>query len=318
MNNNISYFLSCLLLISFQCTLLAAEPWKFSEKIKNGDIFENIMLAGAVKIPPGNDPDKMAREMSGIAWDNDEQILYGISDDGYIVHMQLKITENNILEDVEIISTHRLKDITGKEKNEADSDAEGITLDRADNNIKGDTEIVLVLDNPARAERYSITGVFIDSVPLHNNLSRLSENPAFQINAIAGNNETGYMFLTKERVDYKDHQLYIGTESEKPVTLNSNASINIVGADYIVDNGLFILDRNYKSMWQPVIYCVRRIINYSRINTIACFNSQDGWNLDNFEAIAHYRDNYFLMMSDDEESFFQKTLLVMFKIIKSE
>jgi len=50
------------------------------------------------------------------------------------------------------------------------------------------------------------------------------------------------------------------------------------------------------------------------IKDIACFSSADGWNLDNFETITHYKDKYFLIMSDDEESFFQKTLVVMFKV----
>ena len=315
MNKPVSFLFIFLVCFSFAGTVFPAEPWQFSEKIKNGETFENIMLAGAVKINPGNDANKKAREMSGIAWDNDEQILYGISDDGYIVHMRLKLSAKNFLEDVEIIATYRLKDENGKEKKEQETDAEGITLDNADNNIKGDTAIVLVLDNPARAEQYSTTGMFTGPVTLHDNLVKLSEDPAFQINAVAGNNETGYMFLTKERQGYKDHLLYIGTESEHPVALNNNASINIVGADHVTNKGLYILDREYKSMLQPVIYCVRKITDFKRVENIACFNTRDGWNLDNFEAIAHYRDNYFLLMSDDEENFFQKTLLVMFKIL---
>jgi len=303
-----------LLILIFSNPAYSAETWQFSEKINDGDTHENITLSGAVKIIPSNDENKKAREISGIAWDKDEQILYGISDDGYIVHMKLIVSENNILKDIEILTTYKLKDESGKDRDESNADAEGITLDNADNNIKGDTILNLVLDKPARAERFSNTGDFIGSLNLHFRLNELSSNQTFEINAVAGNAESGYMFLTKERVADKNHLIFIDSDEEHEIALDNNASINIVGADYIEDGGLYILDRAYTSILQPVNYCIRNINSNMHIKDIACFSSADGWNLDNFETITHYKDKYFLIMSDDEESFFQKTLVVMFKV----
>jgi len=308
------FILNSLIILIFSTSAYSAETWQLSEKIKDGDAYENIILSGAVKINPSNDENQKAREMSGIAWDNDEQILYGISDDGYIVHMKLSISENNILKDIEILATYKLKDESGNDRKEPDADAEGITLDNANNNIKGDTILNLVLDKPARAERFSNTGKYIESLELPGRLKELSLNQAFEINAVAGNSESGYIFLTKERVADKSHLLFMNADEEHEITLDNNASINIVGADYLEDDGLYILDRNYISIWQPVIYCIRHIDKNRRIKDIACFNRKDGWELDNFETITHYKDKYFFIMSDDEENFFQKTLLVMFKI----
>jgi len=129
-----------LLILIFSNPAYSAETWQFSEKINDGDTHENITLSGAVKIIPSNDENKKAREISGIAWDKDEQILYGISDDGYIVHMKLIVSENNILKDIEVLTTYKLKDESGKDKEESNADAEGITLDNADNNIIGATK----------------------------------------------------------------------------------------------------------------------------------------------------------------------------------
>ena len=308
------FILNSLIILIFSTSAYSAETWQLSEKIKDGDAYENIILSGAVKINPSNDENQKAREMSGIAWDNDEQILYGISDDGYIVHMKLSISENNILKDIEILATYKLKDESGNNRKEPDADAEGITLDNAKNNIKGDTILNLVLDKPARAERFSNTGDFIGSLNLHFRLNELSSNQTFEINAVAGNAESGYMFLTKERVADKNHLIFIDSDEEHEIALDNNASINIVGADYIEDGGLYILDRAYTSILQPVNYCIRNINSNMHIKDIACFSSADGWNLDNFETITHYKDKYFLIMSDDEESFFQKTLVVMFKV----
>jgi hypothetical protein len=303
-----------LIILIFSWPVYSAETWQLSEKIKDGDAYQNIILSGAVKIKPSSDENKKAREMSGIAWDNDEEILYGISDDGYIVHMELSISEDNILKDIEILTTYRLKDESGNDRKELDADAEGITLDNANNKIKGDTILNLVLDKPARAERFSNTGNFIGSLELPAKLNELSLNQSFEINAVAGNSDSGYIFLTKERVADKNHLVFMNSDEGHEIALDNNESINIVGADYLEDDGLYILDRNYISIWQPIIYCIRYINKNMNIKDIACFNRKDGWNLDNFETITHYKDKYFLIMSDDGESFFQKTLLVMIKI----
>ena len=309
-NNKISW----LVLLLFITSVNSAEPWNFSEKIKNGETFENIMLAGAVRIKPATDKNKIAREISGIAWDEDEQILYGISDDGYIVHMRLQIN-NNILQDIVVLSTHYLKDSNGQIRDAMHADAEGITLDNAENNIKGDTIINAVLDKPMRAERFSNTGEYIGTLDLPKALSDTNLAHPIEVNAIAGNMESGYYFLSKERVAYKNHLLFSGSTEPNEVPLKNNTSINIVGADYIKNDGVYFLDRNYKSMLYPIIYCIRRIDDKMVVSDIACFNSKEGWQLDNFEGITHYRDKYFLIMSDDEESLFQKTLIVMFKIL---
>jgi len=43
-------------------------------------------------------------------------------------------------------------------------------------------------------------------------------------------------------------------------------------------------------------------------------DSDKGWKIDNFEGLTKVGKNKFLMVSDDNDSFFQKTLLVLFEI----
>jgi hypothetical protein len=47
---------------------------------------------------------------------------------------------------------------------------------------------------------------------------------------------------------------------------------------------------------------------------LAAFDSYKGWHIDNFEGLTKVGKNRFLMISDDNDSFFQKTLLVLFEI----
>ena len=48
---------------------------------------------------------------------------------------------------------------------------------------------------------------------------------------------------------------------------------------------------------------------------LARLDSSDGWHLDNFEGLTKVGKNRYLMISDDNGSFLQKTLLVLFEIV---
>lgn len=51
-----------------------------------------------------------------------------------------------------------------------------------------------------------------------------------------------------------------------------------------------------------------------RTETLFSAESRDGWKLDNFEGLTHLHNDLWLMISDDNGNFFQKTLLVLFRL----
>lgn len=83
-------------------------------------------------------------ELSGLAWDADEQLLYAVSDQGYVFHFRLKLAGDAIAA-VEPVYAAALTDpkagATGKDFN-----AEGLTAVNADNGKIGDTELVVSLE----------------------------------------------------------------------------------------------------------------------------------------------------------------------------
>ena len=48
------------------------------------------------------------------------------------------------------------------------------------------------------------------------------------------------------------------------------------------------------------------------------FSSTDGWKIDNFESVTHHRNDRYFVISDDNESVFQKTLLVYLQVNPEE
>ena len=64
-----------------------------------------------------------------------------------------------------------------------------------------------------------------------------------------------------------------------------------------------------RSSWVVVI---KKQVCESKI--LARFDSSDGWLLDNFEGLTHLKDNQYLMVSDNNQNPFQRTIMVLFEI----
>jgi len=86
------------------------------------------------------------------------------------------------------------------------------------------------------------------------------------------------------------------------------------------ENGdLLILERGYSGLWPTFEVALHRIsFNGNNLSkeTVALFPSNNGLFDDNFEGITHYRNDYFFMVSDDNNHPFKRTLLIYFKISK--
>lgn len=104
-------------------------------------------------------------ELSGLAWDEDEQLLYAVSDQGYVFHFHLKLDGNAIVA-VEPVHAAALKDADGNAPRKG-FNAEGLTVRNADNGKPGDTEMVISLegDQPGIL-RFSPTGIKLGELPV--------------------------------------------------------------------------------------------------------------------------------------------------------
>lgn len=101
-------------------------------------------------------------ELSGLAWDADEQLLYAVSDLGHIIHFQVEIKDDHITA-VTPVFYGPLALPQGQEKF---VDAEDLVAINANNGVKGDTEIAVVFEDGPAAARFTSTGELIDTIPL--------------------------------------------------------------------------------------------------------------------------------------------------------
>ena len=156
------------MLVTFALCVEADEigtPFDFSKSIKPGDTFMGIRLLGALKLSRDKVNDLNSRELSGVAWDEDDQILYAVSDDGHLVHLNPTFTDG-FLTGVSLINAYPLRDPDGNVLEGDASDAESLALINSNNGIHGDSELVISLEFPPRIGRFRADGVFIAYIPL--------------------------------------------------------------------------------------------------------------------------------------------------------
>jgi len=96
---------------------------------------------------PATDIDGMRlAELSGLAWDQDEQLLYAVSDQGIVFHFRLE-RDGTALQAVEPVYAAALTDPDDKASAHKKFNAEGLALLHADNGKTGDSVLVVALED---------------------------------------------------------------------------------------------------------------------------------------------------------------------------
>jgi hypothetical protein len=247
-------------------------------------------------------------ELSGLAYK--DNTLYAVGDKGYLYTFSLKISHSKI-ENLTLENAYRLRKISNKKL--ASCDAEGL-------DFMGDN-LLISFERKHHIALYDIRGVKIKNIKINKKLKEFnnykSKNKGLE--AVTFNPLYGVVTAPEKplkNVDKKYHRLYTKHDIYK-----FKASGSITGLEFIDSTKVLVLlrDFNYFTRRQKTSLisvdlneCNKHHVCKSE--RLAAFDSYKGWHIDNFEGLTKVGKNRFLMISDDNESFFQKTLLVLFEI----
>jgi hypothetical protein len=88
------------------------------------------------------------------------------------------------------------------------------------------------------------------------------------------------------------------------------------------DDNILIIERSFTGYTNPFVITLKKIYlnivknGICKTEVLLKMNNHKGWNIDNFEGLARVGKNRYLMVSDDNDNFFQKTLLIYFEVLK--
>ena len=268
----------------------------------------NILDSKELRFKPLNGID--FTELSALAYQSSR--LYALSDKGYLYHFDIDI-KNSKIQKLSLKKAFKLKNRSDKKLKKKKRDSEGLVF--------LDDDLLISFERKHRVELFSLNAVKIKKIKLHKSL-RDRENYESKnkgLEAVAYSKKHGVITapeLPLKHENRKYHTLY-----SKDKTWKFKAEGSITALEFIDKNRVLVLLREFNELTRKrvTILCevnlkkCKKSICESKI--LARFDSSKGWNIDNFEGLTKVAKNRYLMISDDNGSFFQKTLLVLFEIV---
>ena len=294
-----------IILLLFFATLYAKIlPYKITPNTKL-DTSIQIKILDAKRLDFPN-----VHELSALAYKHEN--LYALSDKGILYLFECQIKNDKIqkltLREQYVLKNKKLQRFKRKKR-----DAEGLALYK--------NGFLISFERKNRVLYCSRKGVKMKKIPLN---SVLEENQNYQspnkgLESVAYSKQYGV--ITIPEFPLKDQNSQYHTLYAKHNIWKFQAKGAVTDIEFIDRTHLLILLREYSYLSNRHITSLVKV-NLEQCNEkrlcksvlLAKLDSAKGWNIDNFEGLTKVGNNRFLMVSDDNDSMFQKTLLVLFEI----
>jgi len=265
-------------------------------------------------------------ELSDLAWDDDDNVLYALSDHGALFWLR-PIFHNGMLADVMLLKAVPLRELGGDNTPAGKRlDSEGMDILLGHNGIKGDAELLISFERVPRIVRYRPDGHALRAYTLPASLREIKayRGPNKALEAVTVDAKHGILTapeypLKSELEGYNRIFSVSGSSWLYPITPNSG----IVSMKSLGKRGLLILERDYKSKLGSFLVSLKKVAALPTdssapltVETLVTLDSSKGFNIDNFEGLAAHRNNRFFLISDNNGVFFQRTLLLYFELLE--
>lgn len=287
-----------------------------------------IRLRGMIELANDEINGIKLTELSGLAWDEDENILYAISDGGYLFHLRPEISSNTLI-NIAALSAYKLQN--GQNKPLPSRDSEGLAILKGNNGVKGDSELIISFERKPRIARFTPEGNLLGDYSLPKPLQDIKNyyNSNKALEAVTLHPRLGILSAPEYPLKQKNslvplngqhkHKIY-ALDGSKQWTFPAYPAPNsaIVALETLKDGSVLVLERAFSSLFKPIIISVRQVWlstcdcskgDDSEFKNVAVFDNSKGWRVDNFEGLTHHQGKYFFMVSDDNDSNLQRTLL---------
>jgi hypothetical protein len=295
------YILSLLSLFTF----LNAEiiPFKILDT-SNTPTQKSIKILDTVELKFASIDGIKVRELSDIAYK--DKVLYSVGDRGILYRFELKL-KNDKIKKVEPLSAIRLQSKKKKFFSKSQRDSEGL-------DFYGDN-LLISYEREPRIELRSCNARKYKNIKIDKKLQHIKnyESANKALESVAYSKKYGVITAPELPLYGKnEHKIYSKSKSWK-----FKKEGGITSLTFMNKHEIMILQRKHSYFtFRTQIVLSKLNLKTKNYTILAKFDSFDGWNLDNFEGLTKVGKNRYLMISDDNDSFIQKTLLVLFKVVE--
>lgn len=299
--------------------LLRARPFEICEPAPSCEQIGRVRLLGAVALPTLTANDQRLVGLSGLAWDDDEGVLYAVSDMGALFGLKPAFRSGRLV-DAQLSSAVPLLDSqTGKPVRWQRSDSEGMDIINGRNGVRGDAELIISFEGEPRVARYRLDGSFIAEIELPLALrGKQTYRYNKMLEAVCLHPREGVLTapetpILKEKNPFL-YRVRDGHAWQLPATRSG-----ITALECLPDSSVLLLERDLTLMTLRWRITLRKLTltagTTADSETLAELDSSRGLNIDNFEGLAHHRGQRFFMVSDNNDNLLQQTVLVYFEIL---
>ncbi|BAV33346.1 hypothetical protein SCL_1031 [Sulfuricaulis limicola] len=306
-------------------TTLETRPVALSQNLKPGDRTGRLRFLGMLELPDLMRDGWRLSQLSGLAWDDDDGILYALSDKGALFHLQ-PLFEGDILTGVKLLQALPLRELgSGKPLRGWRIDAESLDILNGRNGRRGDAELIIGTERVPQIMRYRPDGYAIGqyTLPAPIDKAGVFRDPNKMLEAVCVDSTFGVLAvpevpLKNEREGYTRIFNVAGLSWLYPVAPGDR----ITAMECLGQGQVLVLQQNYQNPFGQVVVMLRRAQLASgspalplKPETIVTLDSNKGFLMDNFEGLARHRGNRFFMVSDNNDLFVQRTLLMYFELL---
>lgn len=259
-------------------------------------------------------------EISDLAYYAPREKLFMVSDEGRLFTFRARFSEKIDL--LEPAGAVKLRKKNGKKFKKWRRDSEGMTLD-------GQGRLFISFEEKAKIgwfhKNSAKQGRMIKKYRLPKKLRNIqnfrSKNKSLE--ALAWHPKYG--ILTAAEWPLKQHgkkkqTIYALNGKEWHFRAEPEPKSAISAMEVMDDGNVLVLERSFTGYMNPFIVTLKKVYlshcqkGMCRTKVLAKMNSHEGWTIDNFEGLAKVGKHRYVMISDDNDNFFQKTLLIYFEV----
>ena len=250
-------------------------------------------------------------EISGLAYDERKELLYAISDHGILYHLKLGLVGDSI-KTLELLDAYPITNSKGEPYGKAKGDSEGLEL-LGENlliSFEHKPRVLLCDTRGGKIKKMKIAKVLRDIDNYQ------SKNKALE--AVTFHQKYGLITAPERplrKQSGREHRLYGDGR-----VWRFDASASITALEVMPDGNLLVLERGFDPLFRHHEIILKKVLldrckeEICPSEVLARLESRNGWKLDNFEGLTRIRGNRYLMVSDDNDSMFQKTIWVLFEV----
>ncbi len=307
-------------------TELETRSVALSENIKVGDRIGHIRFLGMLQLPNPTVDGMRFSQLSGLAWDDDDGILYAISDRGFLFHLQ-PVFENGVLSVLKLLKALHLRETGSNSPLKATrADSEGLDILNGRNGRKGDAELIVSFERFPRVVRYRADGYAIEesSLPAPLNDARMYQDSNRMPESVCADSRLGILTVPEaplkgERQGYTRIFNLDGRSWIYPIPEGNRIS----ALECLGNNRVLVLESNFTGVLGRLeVFLKLATLSPDGsptepvpVETAVALDTSKGHQIDNFEGLARHRGNRFFLVSDDNDLFIQRSLLMYFELL---